>query len=51
MIKMIELYNWRIIVKERDNNYESVSDLTYDQAIGENPFWFQQYLLKYLNIP
>ncbi len=48
---MIEGYNWRIVVKDIDIDFESVTDSTYDQAVGNNPFWFEQYLQKYLNIP
>jgi len=43
--------NWQIIIKERDVEYELVSNYDFDKEIGSNPFWFEQYLRNVINLP
>jgi hypothetical protein len=43
--------NWQIIIKERDIEYELVSNSSFDSDIGLNPFWFEQYIRCVINLP
>ena len=43
--------NWSIIIKERDVEYELVSNSSYDKEIGYNPLWLEQYLRCIIGLP
>ncbi len=50
LISIIEEFNWRIIIKDREIDFEAMSESSYDRDIGYNPFWFQQYMMNVLKI-